>query len=235
MLAMEEDVAFPEGKPQRAAQAILSLLASRYGISPLELGSMRVVVPTDSFAWIPAHLFDVQRTRQYLNLVSPLGDAQGVFHIHNKALDAFMVFAADTALVTSFKVAFPGIDVHCPHSVLVSQSLLNDSTSHPLMLLHLDEGKANVDAFYAGKLLLSNSYPAATPDEAMYFAIDIMKRFHLETPDMELRLCGQVDRALYARYQRYFPNVGLHIGTPVSNLDPTAPAFPTYKYPLLLN
>ena len=123
MLAMEEDVAFPEGKPQRAAQAILSLLASRYGISPLELGSMRVVVPTDSFAWIPAHLFDVQRTRQYLNLVSPLGDAQGVFHIHNKALDAFMVFAADTALVTSFKVAFPGIDVHCPHSVLMAETL----------------------------------------------------------------------------------------------------------------
>lgn len=235
LLALEENLPFPSGGPAGVTADMLARLDRNYGVSPLGMGGMRLVVPARRFAWVPAHLFDPHRSRQYLDFVGNPGNEQGVFHILNEALGAYMVFEADAEVVTLFKVSFPGIDVHCPHSLLVTSELLRDSASHPLMLLHISHGRADVEAFYSGRLLLSNSFAAANADEALYFAIDIMKRLHLETPDMELRLCGEVDRAVYARYQRYFPNIGLHVGTPVANTDPTAPAVPTYKYPLLFS
>ena len=233
LLALEENLLIPQG----GAQALVADLLSRIPFEPLALGAMRLVVPAERFAWVPAHLFEPQRSRQYLDLVGqPDASTHNTpVHILNKALDAYMVFEADTALVNAFKVSFPGIDVHCPHSLLVTADLLRDSATHPLMLLHITHGRADIEAFYSGRLLFSNSFPAATADDALFPAIDTMKRLHLETPDMELRLCGEVDRAVYARYQRYFPNVGLHIGTPVANTDPTALPVPTYKYPLLFN
>lgn len=240
LLALEENLPLPQGGSAGIAD-MLARLDKQYGVNPLGLGGMRLVVPAGRFAWVPSHLFDPQRSRQYLDLVGNPGTAQGVFHIINNALGAYMVFEAEADAVTPFKVSFPGIDVHCPHSLLVTPDLLRDSAARPLMLLHIAHGRADIEAFYSGRLLLSNSYPAANADEALYFAIDIMKRLHLETPDMELRLCGEVDRAVYARYQRYFPNVGLHVGTPVvkcqpdTGPDPSVLPVPTYKYPLLLN
>lgn len=233
LLALEENLPLPSGGALSAAADILSRLDRQYGVSPLSLGSMSLVVPAARFAWVPVHLFDPQRSRQYLDLVGQPDIRQGVAHIGNSALGACMVFSADTATVNAFRVAFPGIDVHCPHSALVTAELMHASMSHPLMLLHLTPGRADIESFYAGRLLMSNSFHADTPDEALYFAIDTMKRLHLETPDMELRLCGAVDRAVFARYGRYFPNVGLHLGTPVAALNPTDNAVPTYKYPLL--
>jgi len=237
MLALEENLPLPQGGSAAIAADLLARLDKQYGVSPLGLGGMRLVVPAGRFAWVPSHLFDPQRSRQYLDLVGQPDITNGgsPVHILNNALGAYMVFEPVTDAVTFFKVSFPGIDVHCSHSLLVTADLLRDSAARPLMLLHIARGRADVEAFYSGRLLLSNSFPVANADEALYFAIDIMKRLHLETPDMELRLCGEVDRAVYARYQRYFPNVGLHVGVPVVNSDPTAPAVPTYKYPLLLN
>ena len=228
-----EELPMPAGEPKTLAEDILAHLERKYAVSPLGLDGMRLVVPAKRFAWVPEHLFDPMRSRQYLDLVGEPDAAKGVVHIRNKALGACMVFDVDNETVNPFKVHFPGIDVHCPHSVLVSADLLRDSATHPLMLLHLDDGRADVEVFYAGQLHLSNSYPAASPDEALYYAIDIMKRLHLETPDMELRLCGNVDRAVYARYQRYFPNVGLHVGLPVTPKSPTDLPVPTYRHPLL--
>lgn len=237
LLALEENLPLPQGGSAGIAAELLARLDKQYGVSPLGLGGMRLEVPARRFAWVPAHLFDSQRSRQYLDLVGQPNTTAGVLPIHilNKALDAYMVFDANMATVAAFKVSFPGIDVHCSHSLLVTSDLLRDSASHPIMLLHVAHGRADIEAFYSGRLLLSNSFPAATTDDALFPAIDTMKRFHLETPDMELRLCGEVDRAVYARCQRFFPNVGLHLGTPVANADPTTPPVPTYKYPLLLN
>ena len=235
LLALEESLPLPSGGAKALASDLLARLERQYSVSPLGLDGMRLVVPAGRFAWMPAHLFEPQRCRQYLDFVGASDASQGVAHILNKAMNAYMVFSVDNAVVTAFKVAFPGIDVHCPHSLLVTQALLDDSAARPLMLLHLSHGRADIEAFYSRRLLLSNSFSVANPDEALYFAIDIMKRLHMETPDMEMRLCGEVDRAVYARYQRYFPNVTLHVGAPVAAHSPTDTVVPTYKYPLLLD
>ena len=213
---------------------IKDCFASR-GIDTFSLGKIQLVVPTRVFAWVPAKLFDSQRCKQYLTLVARPEAIEGISHIYNAAIDAYMVFSANAQILAAFKIALPGVDVHCQHSLLVNGTLLQRSASHPLMLLHVDEHRADIEAFFSGKLMLSNSFAINSGDEALYYALDVMKRLHLETPDMELALCGNVDRSYFARCQRYFPTVSLHTGLRVTHPDPAQPPVPTYRYPLLFS
>ena len=196
---------------------------------------MRLIVPATQFAWMPEHLFDAARARQYLQCVSEVDEETGVYHIFSPAMKAYMVFAAPEQLVNSFKVALPGIDVHNQHSALVSAHLLQTSARHPIVLMHVREGMADIEAMFNGRLLLGNSYAAADDEERLYHALNVMKRLRLETPDMELMICGDVERNLYARLCRFFPNVKLYTGLPYRHLNPEFDTLHTYRHVLILS
>ena len=201
----------------------------------LDYNQMQLVVPSPHFVWVPEHLFEPVRDRQYLELVCESEPSANVCRIYSPLLKSFMVFEADADLVTAFKILMPGIDIHCQHSVLVNDILLGRSESHPLMLLHVREGVGDFEAFYNGNLLLSASHPATSDEDHLYQAINIMKRLHLETPDMELAICGQVDRTFYSRLQHFFPNVTLYTGRPFTFTNPEFQTLHTYRHTLILS
>lgn len=204
-------------------------------INTFDMKQMSLIAPTDNFAWIPCHLYDPQYDRQYLKMVGRPDVNQGVFHTFVPLLNSYMVFSAPSAVVTAFKVALPGIDVHCQHSILVNEALMLHSMSHPLMVLHIGEQKGDIEAFYANQLLLSNSFVFHNGNELLYHTLGIMKQLHLETPDMELSICGNVDRDGFAFLQHYFPNVSLYYGRQVTFVNSEFQTFPTYKHALLLS
>ncbi len=193
----------------------------------------RLVIPSAHFAWMPEHLFDSIRTRQYLKLVADVDPHLGVYHTYCPYLKSYLVFSAPSELVTAFKVALPGVDVHCQHSVLANKSMLQQSTQHPMMIMHVQESTADYELLYGGKLLLSNSYVAQDDNAKLYHAIDLMKQLHIETPDMELTICGDVNREIFMLLQQYFPNVSLYTGDPVTYESENP--LPTYKYAGLLS
>ena len=145
-----------------------------------------------------------------------------------------MVFSAPSDMAMAFKVAIPGIDIVNQHSILANEMLLNRSLRHPVLLMHVRDRVGDFDAFYNNQLLLSNSYAASNDDELLYHALDVMKKLHLETPDMELTICGLVGRDLYGRLQHYFPNVTLYTGHPLNYENPQFQTFHTYRHALLL-
>ena len=205
------------------------------GGSALGYRQMRLIVPGTQFAWVPEHLFDAAHMHQYLNLVAEVGEGMGVYYSYSPALKSYMVFAAPESVVMSYKVTMPGIDVFNQHSALVSEHLLNKSAGHPVVLLHAREGVADIEAMYNGQLLLSNSFAAADEEELLYHALNVMKRLHLETPDMELSICGNVERSLYARLQHFFPNVTLYTALPYRYLNPEFETLHTYRHALILS
>lgn len=196
---------------------------------------MQLIIPTTQFTWVPEHLFDASRVHQYLHFVAELDEGANAYHIYSPAIKAYMVFAAPDALVTPFKVALPGIDVHNQHSAMVTEHLLQASAGHPVILMHVRDGVADIEAMYNGQLLLSNSYDANGEEELLYHALNVMKRLHLETPDMDLKICGNVDRSIYARLSRFFPNVTLYTGIPHRYLNPEFETLHTYRHALILS
>ena len=205
------------------------------GIPTFGLKQARLIVPSEHFVWVPAHLYDSARDQQYLDMTSVSDSGLCTCHAYSAVLDSYMVFSAPADVVTAFKIALPGIDVVCQHSVLVNDLLKQRSTMHPVILMHVRERVGDYEAFYGGQLLLSNSFPAVNDDELVYHALEVMKKLHTETPDMELTICGAVGREIYGLLQHYFPNVTLYTGIPFIYSNPQFQRLHTYKNALLLS
>lgn len=205
------------------------------GIPTFGLKQAKLIVPSEHFVWVPAHLYDSTRDQQYLDMTAAPESGQCTCHAYSPVLDSYMVFSAPADVVTAFKIALPGIDVVCQHSVLVNDVLKQRSTMHPVILMHVREGVGDYEAFYGRQLLLSNSYAAASTDELVYHALEVMKKLHMETADMELTICGAVGRDIYGILQHYFPNVTLYTGIPFTYSNPQFQQLHTYKYALVLN
>lgn len=215
-------------------QALKDFFASQ-GISTFGLRQAELIVPSDHFVWIPRHLHDSARNRQYLRMVSNPDSALGAYHLFVPALESYIVFTAPTSVVTAFKLAIPGIDVHCQHSALAAGTMLQRSRLHPIVMMHVRGSKADFAAFYSGQLLLSTTFEVVNDQSRLFHAIDVMKRLHLETPDMELAISGDVGREIFATLQHYFPSVSLYTGRPVTFVNPQFQTLPTYRYALLLS
>lgn len=229
------EVDFDFDRPMGELTMRLKALLAELQLSAFAFAQMRLVVCSDHFAWVPEHLYDAVRDRQYLHMVASFESSLGVYHIGSKRLQSYMVFSAPAAAVTAFKVVLPGVDVHCQHSVLADDELMRRSAAHPLVLMHRRAGCVDFEACYNGQLLFCNTFPVADDTEALYHGLDVMKQLHLETPDMELAICGDVDRSTYAMLQHYFPNVSLYTGAPVTSEHPDLQRIPTYKYILSLS
>ena len=222
-------------QPLGTSVSLIKAFFAEQGIDTLNTAQMRLIVPSNRFVWIPEELYDPARDRQYLQMVTTVEREQSLCHILSQPLKAYMVFAAPQSATTAFKVALPGIDIHSQHSVLVNELTLKKSIGHPCLLMHVREGAADYEAFYEGKLLLSNTLSAADGNECLYHALGIMKNLHMETPDMELAICGTVGRDLYRMLQHYFPSVTLYTGRPYQYLNPEFQTLHTYRHTLLLS
>ena len=226
----EFDLHLPTGQ---LASSISQFFATS-SIPVFGLKEARLIVPSEHFVWVPAHLYDNAFDRQYLDMASAPGDGLCLCHAYSPLLNSYMVFSAPSNVVTAFKIALPGIDVANQHLVLADDVLNGRSTQHPTILMHVREGVGDFEATYGGQLQLSNSFAATNTDELAYHALEIMKKLHLETPDMELAICGAVGRESYAILRRYFPNVTLYTGKPFTYSNPQFQQFHSYKYVLLL-
>jgi len=213
----------------------LKMFVEEQQIDPLSCHQIQLAVPTEHCVWIPDALYEASRDRQYLRTIYVADKLEGVFHIHSQALGAYMVFDAPVDVVSAFKIVFPGIDVQSQHAMLVNKLLLQQSLQQPLLLMHLRDGSWDCEAFFNGKLLLSNSYSAATKDELLFQSLNVMKVLHLETPNMTLLLCGNVDRELYGFLTHYFPNVKLYTGLPLQPAVPQLQQVHTYRHVLILS
>ena len=205
------------------------------GIATFECRQVRLIVPSERCVWVPEHLYDARRDRQYLQTVTALAGDAGVCHAYSGSVGAYVVFTAPSEVVTAFKVALPGVDVVCQHSVLANEMLMQQSAQHPVVLMHVRDGVGDFESFYNSQLLMSNSYAATDEEGLLYHALNVMKTLHLETPDMELTICGEVGRGIYGMLQHYFPNVTLYTGRPFTFSNPEFQTFHTYRHALLLS
>ena len=228
------DADFDLGRPLGQLTSAVTRFFAEGGIPTFGLKQARLVVPSEHFVWVPAHLYDSARDQQYLDMTSAPVSGQYTCHAYSAVLDSYIVFSAPADVVTAFKIALPGIDVVCQHSVLVNDVLSQRSTTHPVILMHVREGVGDYEAFYGGQLLLSNSFAAVNTDELVYHALEVMKKLHTETADMELAICGVVGRDIYGVLQHYFPNVTLYTGIPFTYSNPQFQQLHTYKYALVL-
>ena len=219
------------------AEQIASLKAcfGELGIQSLGYDMVELVVPARQFAWVPDHLFDATKEKQYLETVCVPEVGKAVMSDHSEMLQSHIVFGADSTLTTAMKIALPGLKVRCQHSKLACQTLADSSDMRSVMLMNLKEGYADFEVFCNHRLQLSNSFGCCNQDEALYHALNLMKTLNLEDDKMVLMLSGNADRELYSRVSRYFPNVELYTGRKLKPANPDMLKVHTYRYAEVLS
>ncbi len=228
-------VAF-EGSPSMSeAVQMIRNVCEEYHISPLGFNEIELVVPSSYYSLIPDELYEAGNDRKYIEplLSKPLRD--NVFSAHNDALEAQVVFAVDSPLVSAFKIAMPGIKVRCQYNKLINADLIQSSRMRSVMLLHLRKDAMDVVVYCNRKVQLVNTFAYSGTEEAIYTAVNIMKQLHLENAEFEVLLCGDVDRSRYAEMSRFFPHTDLYIGRNLCKDTLELQHLHTYRHVLLLS
>ncbi len=224
-----------EGTPSmsEAVQMIRSICEEHH-ISPLGYNEIELVVPTACYSLIPDELYEAGNDRKYIEplLSKPLRD--NVFCAHNDALEAQVVFAADSCWVSAFKIAMPGIKVRCQYNKLITKDLIQSSRMRSVMLLHLRKEAMDAVVYCNRKVQLVNTFACSGVEEATYTAVNIMKQLHLENAEFEVLLCGDIDRGRYAEMSRFFPHTDLYIGRKLSKDTLELQHLHAYRHVLVL-
>lgn len=193
-----------------------------------------LVVPSELSTWVPDHLYEPARDMQYLAVVGKVKPGTGVFSAPSPLLKSQGVFSGNSTAVAAFRITFPGIKVVSQHHRLVSEQFLQESAQHPVMVLFLRDSMQDLSAYKDSKLQIINTYSVADPYEGLYKSLQVMKTLSLESPDLTLYLCGNVNRVTYAAFRNYFPIVKLYNGRHFDYLNPEFQHLHTYKEVLLL-
>lgn len=206
----------PQGVSMSDAIQQVRTLMQRHAI-PLVGQASQLVVLSDCFVWMPDSLYEAGNERQYLSSVCDIPQGAMLCVDHNPQVQAHCIFACDSTWVNAFKIAVPGIRIRCQHSLYASDDLFLRSDLKSLMLVHLRDGKADYMVLCNKNLMLSNTFPASTTEEAVYHALNLSQQLRLAEADMEVLLCGRVERPEYGTFARFFPRVDLYREDPLKD------------------
>lgn len=196
--------------------------------------SVELIAPTELSTWIPDHLYEVGHDNQYLSLLGRIKPGTACFSEHNDDLKSYIVFTANSTVVTAFKITFPGIKVRCQHSKFASKSLIQQSLCAPIIIAHFLDQQLDIAAYNNGQLQLSSTYNTLNTSDSLYRTLEVMKTIGLESPSLTLNMCGKVDRQIYQQFVQYFPQVALYTGPSYQFFNPEFQHLRTYEEILTL-
>ena len=205
------------------------------GIKSFGMKDAELVVPSRHFVWIPVHLYDESKMRGYVEAIHKTVVGEGVFADYNAAAGAYLVFVADSALVSVFRIAIAGLKVRSQHSKIVNADTLDASNMKSLMVINLRDGESDFAIMVNRKLQLSNTFGCANLDETLYHAVDINKQLRLDDLPLTVALCGEADREIYGRVREFFDDVVLYTGRNLSMSSEALRRAPVYRHALILS
>lgn len=228
-------------RPMSALISDIKSFFSEQHIYPVEFQSMRLVVDSGCYTWIPAELYESSQQRRYLETVAEVPAMAMISSSFHSALNAHCVYTSDATLLTAFKVALPGIECCAQPYALLGDALLQRSKRNPVVVAWLSQDATHrqmlVDYLVLrdGQLLLSTRRSVDDVQQLLYASLNVMKRMEVETPDMEMLLCGAVERELFMQLRGYFPHLDLYNGAPLKPQHPDLARLHAYKYATVLS
>lgn len=146
-----------------------------------------------------------------------------------------MVFAIDSNLVSAFRIALPGLKVRSQHSKMVNNDTIDASQMKSLMVINMRGAETDFAVFVNRKLQLSNTFDCANLDETLYHAVNINKQLRLDDLQLNVALCGDVNRESFGRVREFFNNVMLYTGSNLQLPTEEMRRAPIYRYALILS
>lgn len=224
-------VTYAEDLSMSELMNVIKSVLEEHKIAPLSFSERRLVVDTKQATWIPDHLFEVGNERQYLSALCNVALSQGVFTTHNEALKAHLVFAADNTQVSAFRIAIPRLQIDCQHTVFVTNETLVQSQGHAVMYINMHPDSVDIELLSDKQLLLSNTYPVGSVEEAIYYALSIIKKLNIDETTLQCFTCGNIEESQFQTMARFLPHLDLYTGCLSLSADNPFLTVHPYRYP----
>lgn len=200
--------------PETLSQVIETIkkVFSDIKIEYMLMDEIELIVPANKHIWIPEHLFDQTKLREYFGLTTALEVKETVFYSFSEKLQAYSLFAYSDTIISAFKVTMPGIKVKSQHAKMLESQLLEKSRMKTNIEIYLRKDYFDVAVFDSKKLLISNTYRYSSVDDVAYYALLLLNQFRLNQDAVEIYLSGKADKNIYACLERFFRKITLYTG-----------------------
>lgn len=174
----------------------------------------KIVFTTPHFTLIPTKFYeDKSRMTYFDNLTSLSGQDQLECDVI-KSIESNNVYLVDSALVAAMKSTFPHAQQHHYMTALIQgfQKIAARRDGHQVFA-NIRDGQVQVLFFDSKDLVFANSFPFRTPQDLVYFILNVYEQFKLSPEVTPLSISGSLteDSDIFKfiyRYVRYINFVG---------------------------
>jgi hypothetical protein len=174
----------------------------------------KIVFTTPHFTLVPTKFYDDKSRMTYFdNLTSVSGQEQLECDVI-KSIESNNVYLVDSALVAAMKSTFPQAQQHHYMTALIQgfQKIAARRDGHQVFA-NIRDGQVQVLFFDGKDLVFANSFPFRTPQDLVYFILNVYEQFKLSPEVTPLSISGSLteDSDIFKfiyRYVRYINFVG---------------------------
>lgn len=167
---------------------------------------VRLVYESDFYTVIPASFFRAEEAMDYLKFQEEIPTFETV--LYNEILDCSVVniFSAPKALINALETCYPTIQLqHHLTEILGSKVQAESSVG---MHVWIRFKKLDIILLTNGNLQLANSYPYNTPEDVVYYVLNVFDKLQLEALTSVIYLHNSaVNPALQHYLQKYVKEV----------------------------
>ncbi|WP_293943568.1 MULTISPECIES: DUF3822 family protein [unclassified Sphingobacterium] len=180
-------IEYPSEEPILDATRIMSL--------PFRF--VRIVIPHQSFTFIPKEVFQKDNTQQYLQFLD-MSDADNTFIYYLDNLKLVALYQFDKLLLNRWRRLFPDAVILPEFAVVLDRAQEHISIRGSALGLHFVAD--NIIDFYLfnnGVFQLYNSFEIHNLDDISYYVLNILTQFSLGDSTDKILLSGEIPNDYY--------------------------------------
>ena len=202
---------FPKSlSDEQLAQQIGNLTQHSSILKKVDFKNVSVLFANADFTFVPSALFRKEDAEHYFHFNHQRRDGEMLYHDFIKGEDAVNIFSVPEAITLSLKNLFERFSVHHHLTALADAAryALQKQTGKS-MFVHVHSESLDVIVHEDRKLLLANSFPFKTVDDAVYFVLMVCAQLNINPETATVTVAGEIekDSALSMQLQKYIRHV----------------------------
>lgn len=205
-----DSVSFADDKKQEPTVATLkSFLEERNLLKQFNIVNTRVVLVSDQFTLLPASFYKESDADAVFDFNFTRDDSVEIFSYRVPSFDVQVIYGAAKETVKLCRDLFAKPEF-IPHvsGLLESFNLQYKKISSPVLLLNIRQSAVDIVVKENRKLLLANSFKYKTPEDILYYTLNVYEQLQLNPESEKLIVAGRFETGslthkLLQKYIRY--------------------------------
>jgi len=170
-----------------------------------------IIFNTSKFTLVPNEIFNKTTLKAYFKFNNELKEDEEIHFNKLKEADAVNLFVIPANIITFLVNKFPEVKFYQQATSLI-EFLINETKDNksemPTVLVNFSKENFDIISVCKGKLLFYNTFIYQTPEDFVYYFLNVLKNLDYAPDKIEILLAGEIDikSDLYLKSYKYFPN-----------------------------